>query len=223
METPHVAEAVLVALLTLASPAAAQAPSGAAGPAVPNGVSLLEWSGWEVGQTVAFQDARGERYCVRIGSPRELHGRAWVPLQGLPWPTLASDSQILLAHDGTLALAVVRTPGPRPFVEPLHQPEPATLRFLEGVTPDQARSMDLEDGWYAFGNSAGAPTTLVYLWCARCADAAAVARFERGRGLVMIKETTIQGTEKLHLVDDACGLPDVEFDLYVEPAPGREP
>lgn len=223
MTIPPFTNVALGVLLGLASPAAAQTPPGSAGPAVPNGVSLLEWSGWEIGQTVTFEDRRGERHCVRVGSPRELQHRVWVPLQGLPWPTLASDSQILLAHDGTLGLAVVRTPGPRPFAEPLHSPEPATLRFLEGVTPDQARSMDLEDGWYAFGNSAGAPTTLVYLWCARCADAGAVARFERGRGLVTIKETTIQGTEKLHLVDDACGLPDVEFELYVEPAPGREP
>ena len=223
MRTPRLARVALGMLLGLAPPAAAQAPAGSGGPLVPNGESLLAWSGWELGQTVTFQDARGERYCVRVGNPRRLQDRIWVPLQGLPWPAFASDSQILLAHDGTLALAVVRTPGPRPFVEPLHTPEPGTLRFLEGVTPDQARSMDLEDGWYAFGNSAGAPTTLVYLWCAGCEDAGAVARFERGRGLVMIKETTIQGTEKLHLVDDACGVPDVEFELYVEPAPGREP
>lgn len=223
MTTARIAKTAVTALLTLASPAAAQAPLGAAGPAVPNGQNLLEWSGWEVGETITFQDARGERHCVRVGGPREIQNRVWVPLQGLPWPTFASDSQILLAHDGTLELGVVRTPGPRPFVEPLHLPAPATLRFLEGVTPDQARSMDLEDGWYAFGNSAGAPTTLVYLWCARCADAGAVVRFERGRGLSMIKETTIQGTEKVHLVDDACGVPDIEFELYVEPAPGREP
>lgn len=223
MRIALIAKAVLAALLIVTSAAAAQAPRGSVGPAVPNGASLLEWSGWEVGETVTFEDARGERYCVRVGHPRELQDRTWVPLQGLPWPTFASDSQILLAHDGTLGLAVVRTPGPRPFVEPLHEPEPATLRFLEGVTPDQARSMDLEDGWYAFGNSAGAPTTLVYLWCGRCADAGAVVRFERGRGLIMIKETTIQGTEKLHLVDEACGVPRVEFELYVEPAPGREP
>jgi hypothetical protein len=223
MESAHLAKAALLALLTLATPAAGQAPVGSAGPAVPNGATLLEWSGWEVGQTVTFQDMRGERYCVRVGNPQGLQDRTWVPLQGLPWPTFASDSQILLAHDGTLGLAVVRTPGPRPFVEPLHQPEPADFRFLEGVTPDQARTMDLGDGWYAFGNSAGAPTTLVYLWCARCADAGAVVRFERGHGLVVIKETTIQGTQKLHLVDDACDLPEVEFELYVEPAPGRMP
>lgn len=223
MEVSHVAHAALAALLTLASPAAGQQPPGLVGPAVPNGGTLLEWSGWEVGQTVTFEDTRGERYCVRVGNPRELQDRTWVPLQGLPWPTLASDSQVLLADDGTLGLAVVRTPGPRPFLEPLHQPTPATLRFLEGVTPDQARTMDLEDGWYAFGNSAGAPTTLVYLWCVRCADAGTVVRFERGQGLVAIKETTIGGIEKLHLVDDACDLPEVEFELYVEPAPGRVP
>ena len=223
MRTAHLAKATLMALLTLPTPAVGQAPAGPAGPSVPNGATLLEWSGWEVGQTVTFEDTRGERYCVRVGNPQELQDRTWVPLQGLPWPTFASDSQILLAHDGTLGLAVVRTPGPRPFVEPLHQPEPADFRFLEGVTPDQARAMDLADGWYAFGNSAGAPTTLVYLWCARCADAGAVVRFERGLGLVAIKETTIQGTEKLHLVDDACDLPEVEFELYVEPAPGRMP
>ncbi|MGH7542701.1 MAG: hypothetical protein ACREK7_02070 [Gemmatimonadota bacterium] len=223
MTTAEIARVALAALLTLASPAAGQAPPGPTGPAVPNGASLLEWSGWEIGQTVTFEDTRGERYCVRVGNPQRLQDRTWVPLQGLPWPTLASDSQILLAHDGTLGLAVIRTPGPRPFVEPLHQPEPADYRFLEGVTPDQTRTMDLEDGWFAFGNSAGAPTTLVYLWCARCADARAVVRFERGQGLVAIKETTIQGTEKLHLVDDACGLPEVEFELYVEPAPGRNP
>jgi hypothetical protein len=223
MQIPHVAEAALTAVLTLASPVAGQAPPGAPVPAVPNGVSLLEWSGWEVGQTVTFQDTRGERYCVQVGNPRQLQDRTWVPLQGLPWPTFASDSQVLLAHDGTLGLAVVRTPGPRPFAEPLHEPEPADYRFLEGVTPDQARTMELADGWYAFGNSAGAPTTLVYLWCATCADAGTVVRFERGHGLVAIKETTIQGTEKLLLVDDACDLLEVEFELYVEPAPGRVP
>ncbi|HKY60369.1 MAG TPA: hypothetical protein VJP59_05100 [Gemmatimonadota bacterium] len=218
MEASHVAHMALAALLSLASPAAARQ-----APAVPNGATLLEWSGWEVGQTVTFEDTRGERYCVRIGNPREVQDRTWIPLQGLPWPTLASDSQVLLAHDGTLGLAVVRTPGPRPFLEPLHEPAPGTLRFLEGVTPDQARAMALEDGWYAFGNSAGAPTTLVYLWCAQCADAGTVVRFERGQGLVAIKETTIGGTEKLHLVDDACDLPEVEFELYVEPSPGRVP
>lgn len=223
MRSSRSAQTVLAALLALASPAAGQVSGGSRGPAVPNGATLLEWSGWEIGQTVTFQDMRGERYCVRVGSPRDLQDRTWVPLQGLPWPTLASDSQVLLAHDGTLDLAVIRTPGPRPFAEPLHEPEPPNLRFLEGVTPDQARTMDLEDGWYAFGNSAGAPTTLVYLWCAHCADAGAVVRFERGHGLVVIKETTIQGTEKLLLVDDACDLPEVEFELYVEPAPGRMP
>jgi hypothetical protein len=223
MHIPHVAETALAALLTLAQPVAGQAPAGSTGPAVPNGATILEWSGWEIGQTVTFQDIRGERFCVKVGNPRELQDRLWVPLQGLPWPTFASDSQVLLAHDGTLELSVVRTPGPRPFVEPLHQPEPADYRFLEGVTPDQARAMDLGDGWYAFGNSAGAPTTLVYLWCARCADAGAVVRFERGHGLVAIKETTIEGTEKLLLVDDACDLPEMEFELYVEPAPGRMP
>lgn len=222
MQVSHVAEAALAVLL-VASPAAGQETPRSPGPAVPNGATLLEWSGWEVGQTVTFQDSREERYCVRVGNPRELQDRTWIPLQGLPWPTLASDTQVLLAHDGTLELAVVRTPGPRPFLEPLHEPEPATIRFLEGVTPDQARTMGLEDGWYAFGNSAGAPTTLVYLWCAGCADAGAVVRFERGQGLVAIKETTIRGTEKLHLVDDACDLPGVEFELYVEPAPGRMP
>lgn len=214
---------VTAALLALATPAAAQIPMTPTGPPVPNGATLLEWTDWEIGQTVTFQDTRGERYCVKVGNPREIQERRWIPLQGLPWPTLASDSQILLAHDGTLELAVVRTPGPRPFVEPLHQPAPVGFRFLEGVTPDQARSMELEDGWYAFGNSAGAPTTLVYLWCAGCADAGAVVRFERGQGLVAIKETTIQGTEKLRLIDDACDLPEVEFELYVEPAPGRMP
>ena len=135
MRTPRLARVALGMLLGLAPPAAAQAPAGSGGPLVPNGESLLAWSGWELGQTVTFQDARGERYCVRVGNPQRLQDRVWVPLQGLPWPAFASDSQILLAHDGTLALAVVRTPGPRPFVEPLHTPEPATLRFLEGVTP----------------------------------------------------------------------------------------
>ncbi|MGH7556847.1 MAG: hypothetical protein ACREMD_03550 [Gemmatimonadota bacterium] len=201
----------------------ARIPSPATGPSVPGGEALLEWMGWESGQTVTFQDPRGERYCVRVGPRRDLRGRTWITLQGLPWPSLASDSQILLPHDGTLGLAVIRTPGPRPFVEPLHHPEPGPLRFMEGMTPDQARALELEDGWYAFGNSAGAPTTLVYVWCDLCADARAIVRFDRGRGLTGIKETTIQGTEKLFLVDDACDLPEVEFELYVEPGPGREP
>ncbi|MGH7572126.1 MAG: hypothetical protein ACREMK_09825 [Gemmatimonadota bacterium] len=201
----------------------AQIPTPAAGPSVPGDESLLEWMGWEGGQTVTFQNPRGERYCVRVGRPRELQGRTWIPLEGLPWPSLASDSQILLPHDGTLGLAVIRTPGPRPLVQPLHHPEPGPLRFMDGTTPDQARALELEDGWYAFGNSAGAPTTLVYVWCDLCADAGSIVRFDRGRGLTGIKETTIRGTEKLFLVDDACDLPEVEFELYVEPGPGREP
>ncbi len=192
-------------------------------PSVPAGESLVEWVGWESGQTVSFQDTRGERYCVRVGRPRELQGRTWIPLQGLPWPTLASDSQILLPNDGTLGIAVIRTPGPRPFVEPLHDPVPRSLRFMEGTTPDQARALELEDGWYGFGNSAGAPTTLVYVWCDLCDDVGAIVRFDRGRGLTVIKETTSRGTEKLFLVDDACDLPEVEFELYVEPGPGRAP
>lgn len=193
------------------------------GPAVPGGETLLGWMGWETGQTLTFQDERGRRYCVRVGRPRELRGQTWIPLEGLPWPTLASDSQILLPHDGTLAIAVIRTPGPRPFVEPLHGGVAGELRFLEGVTPEQVRALELDDGWYAFGNSAGAPTTLVYVWCDRCADAAAIVRFDRGRGLVGIKEITIRGAERLSLVHDACELPEVEFEVYVEPAPPSNP
>ena len=214
---------VLAALLVSLTPARAQESEYTGGPFVPGGETLLEWMGWEIGQTVTFQDARGQRYCVRLGRPRTLQGRTWVPLEGLPWPSLATDSQILLPHDGTLALGVIRTPGPRPFVEPLHDPAPSRIRFLEGTAPDQARARELEDGWYSFGNSAGAPTTLVFVWCDRCADAGAVVRFDRGRGLVAIKETTVQGTEKLYLVDDACELPEVDFEVYVEPAPGRNP
>lgn len=214
---------VLMALLLPATLSGAQAPAPTPGPLVPGGVPLLEWMGWESGQTVTFQNPRGQRFCVRVGRARELQGRRWIPLEGLPWPSLASDSQILLPHDGTLGLAVIRTPGPRPFVEPLHGLDPAPLRFMEGTTPDQARVLELEDGWYAFGNSAGAPTTLVYLWCDLCADAGAAVRFDRGRGLIGIKETTIRGTEKLFLVDDACDVPEVEFEIYVEPGPGRAP
>lgn len=198
-------------------------PAPETGPPVPAGQSLVEWVGWESGQTVSFQDSRGERYCVRVGRPRQLQGRTWIPLQGLPWPTLASDSQILLPDDGTLGIAVIRTPGPRPFVEPLHDSLPRTLRFMEGTTPDQARALELEDGWYSFGNSAGAPTTLVYVWCDLCEDEGTIVRFDRGRGLIGIKETTGPGTEKLFLVDDACDLPEVEFEFHVEPGPGRAP
>lgn len=225
MRFPRKSTFVLAAILLPASLDGAQIPSRgpATGPWVPGGVPLLEWMGWESGQTVTFQDPRGERYCVRVGRPRELQGRTWIPLEGLPWPSLASDSQILLPHDGTLGLAVIRTPGPRPLVAPLHDPDPGRLRFLEDTTPDQARALELEDGWYAFGNSAGAPTTLVYVWCDACADAGAWARFDRRRGLIEIKEMTIEGTAKLFLVDDACDLPEVEFEVYIEPPPGRDP
>lgn len=223
MQFPWPSTLAAALLLLPATLAGAQIPAPADPPAVPGGVPLLEWMGWESGQTVTFQNQRGDRFCVRVGRPRELQGRVWLPLEGLPWPSLASDSQILLPHDGTLGIAVVRTPGPRPFVQPLHGPHPDRLRFMEGTTPGQARAMELEDGWYAFGNSAGAPTTLVYVWCDACADAGAWARFDRRRGLVEIKERTIQGSEKLFLVDDACDLPEVEFEVYVEPPAGRLP
>lgn len=224
MRLPKGSTMLVAALLIPASLRGAQAQitPPAAGPSVPGGAPLLEWMGWESDQMVTFQDRRGERYCVRVGRPRELQGRRWIPLQGLPWPSLASDSQILLPHDGTLSLAVIRTPGPRPFVEPLHEPEPGPVRFMEGMTPDQAPALELNDGWYAFGNSAGAPTTLVYVWCDLCADAGAIVRFDRGRGLIGIKETTVQGVHKLFLVDEGCDR-QVEFELYVEPGPGREP
>ncbi|MGH7564152.1 MAG: hypothetical protein ACREK5_06990, partial [Gemmatimonadota bacterium] len=72
MRLSTVSTIVLAALLIPATlpGARAQIPAPAAGPSVPGSESLLEWMGWESGQTVTFQDPQGERYCVRVGRPR---------------------------------------------------------------------------------------------------------------------------------------------------------
>ena len=167
--------------------------------------SLLAWMGLEEGDTMAFATSDGGRICVTVGAPRRIGDRAFAPLFGLAWPGLASDSRILVPLDGTLGLAVDRTPGPRPSAE----------SFLE------------PDGWRT-GPDWRAAETLVYSSCPLCVDAGTTVVLEKGHGIVSISRQSIVGPTSLTRVGGGCaereeGAEAVEFEVYVEPAPAREP
>jgi hypothetical protein len=167
--------------------------------------SLLAWMGLEEGDTMAFAASDGGRICVTVGAPRRIGDRSFAPLFGLTWPGLASDSRILVPLDGTLDLAVDRTPGPRPSAE----------SFLE------------PDGWRT-GTDWRAAETLVYSSCPLCVDAGTTVVLEKGHGIVSISRQSIVGPTSLTRVGGGCAERDevaeeVEFEVYVEPAPARDP
>ncbi|HUP00946.1 MAG TPA: hypothetical protein VM737_05425 [Gemmatimonadota bacterium] len=177
--------------------------------------TLLEWLGLVPGEMLAFIDGRGERVCVRVGEPVRLGGRAWVPLQALPWPGLPTDSQVLLPLDGSLMLGVIRTPGPRPHVEPLipgplagPDAGPDSLPFLADAGPVWTGRVHLSDGWHAIGGSPESPEALLYTWCSHCMDARTKVLFERGRGIAFVESLTIAGSEVLMRGDGTCAAPE---------------
>jgi len=194
---PPLLGACTLALLALgAAPAAGQDSSPP---------SLLAWMGLEEGDTMVFAASDGGRICVTVGAPRRIGDRAFAPLFGLTWPGLASDSRILVPLDGTLGLAVDRTPGPGPNAE----------SFLE------------PDGWRA-GTDWRAAETLVYSSCPLCVDAGTTVVLEKGHGIVSISRQSIVGPTSLTRVEAGCVereeiAEEVEFEVYVEPAPARDP
>ncbi|MBA3583315.1 MAG: hypothetical protein H0W36_02075 [Gemmatimonadetes bacterium] len=217
---PLITVAFVLSGVTMA--AAQESPAG--GSRVPGGENLLDWLGLEQGDTLAFVDVRGETVCAWVGEKRRLDGSLWAPLQGLPWPGLATDSQILLPLDGSLGVGVIRTPGPRPRVDDLLEAADS-VRFLPNLTPRQSLARPLEDGWYAFGGSPGDPAALLYVWCALCMDAKTTVWLEKGRGIVEIESMTIAGGERLTRISEteSCRTPDAEFQIYVAPAGPRDP
>jgi hypothetical protein len=220
---------VCIVLLAVASSsfavarAGAQEP-GAGQPRVPGGGNLLAWLGLEPGDPLAFVDGRGEKVCAWVGEERRLNGRRWAPLKGLPWPGLATDSQILLPLDGSLGVGVIRTPGPRPRVDNLLE-APDSVHFSPDLTPNQLLTRPLADGWYAHGGSPKDPAALLYVWCALCMDAKTTVWLERGRGIIQVESMTIAGGERLTQISEteSCRTPNAEFQIYVEPASPRDP
>ncbi len=187
------------ALLTLATLAAlSPAPATAQEP-----LDLLAWMGLQAGDSMVFETEDGGRMCVTVGSPRRIGGRAAAPLEGLAWPGLASDSRIFVPLDGTLDFLVDRTPGPRPTVEAL-LPE--------------------DGGWSAAGSGWSAAETLVYRWCEICMDAGLTVVLAKGDGIQSISQQSIVGPTTLTRLEGGCAEREgTEFEVYVEPAPEREP
>ncbi len=169
----------------------------------PDPPSLLAWMGLETGDSMVFQTGDGGRMCVTVGSPRRIGGRPVAPLEGLAWPGLASDSRIFVPLDGTLDFLVDRTPGPRPTVEAL-LPE--------------------DGGWSAAGSGWSAAETLVYRWCEICMDAGLTVVLAKGDGIQSISQQSIVGPTTLTRLEGGCAEREgTEFEVYVEPAPEREP
>jgi hypothetical protein len=157
--------------------------------------------GLEQGDAMAFESSEGARICVTVGPPRRIGDREFAPLFGLTWPGFASDSRILVPLDGTLGFSVDRTPGPRPSAEPF-----------------------LEPGGWRTGVDWREAETLVYSSCPLCVDAGTTVVLEKGNGIVSISRQTIVGPTSLTRVEGGCAeREEVEFEVYVEPAPAREP
>ena len=174
------------------------------GPARAHGQStdMLAWMGLETGSAMAFESSEGERVCVTVGAPRRIEGQAYAPLNGLAWPGFASDSRILVPLDGSLGLVVDRTPGPRPTAE----------RFLDPA------------GWSRIGPDWSVADVLVYRWCEACMDAGTTIVLEKGAGIRSISKRTIAGTTTLTRLEGGCAEREgVKLEVYVEPAPAREP
>lgn len=165
--------------------------------------SLLAWMGLEAGDTMVFETADGGRMCVTVGSTRRIGGRAVAPLEGLVWPGLASDSRIFLPLDGALGFLVDRTPGPRPTVETV---------------------LPADGGWSVDGPDWSTAETLVYRWCEACMDAGLQIVLERGGGIRSIWSQSIAGPTTLTRIEGGCAEREgTEFEIYVEPAPERDP
>ena len=165
--------------------------------------SLLEWMGLEAGDTMVFETADGGRMCVTVGSPRRIGGRAVAPLEGLAWPGLASDSRIFLPLDGALDFLVDRTPGPRPAVETV---------------------LPADGGWSVNGLDWREAESVVYRWCEMCMDAGLRIVLARGGGIRSIWSQSIAGPTTLTRLEGGCAEREgMEFEVYVEPAPEREP
>lgn len=192
---------VLSALLALSSLLALPAGSALAQGAL-SGPSLLAWMGLETGDTMAFASSEGDRICVTVGAPRRIEGRSFAPLDGLAWPGFASDSRILVPLDGALDFFVDWTPGPRPTADAFLDPE----------------------GWSRSGTDWNAAETLVYRWCDACMDAGTTIVLEKGGGIRSIVRQSIVGPTSLTRLQGGCADREgVKLELYVEPAPAREP
>ena len=178
------------------SPVVAQTPLGSQ--------DLAAWMGLQVGDELAYETSGGDTLRVRVGPTRTIRDRSYAILQGLSWPGLASDSQILIPLDGAIEIDVIRTPGPRPNVAPLYGPSENGFEFLTDTTPEILLRGPIRDGWYAFGNSADDPDTIVCVWCSACFDAGTVVRFERGRGIVRVDNITIAGPQWIRRLDERC-------------------
>lgn len=195
---PGIRAAFVAAATLVAFPAAP-----AAGQDEADAPSLLAWMGLEAGDAMVFETSDGGRMCVTVGSPRRIEGHAVAPLEGLAWPGFASDSRIFLPLDGTLGFLVDRTPGPRPTVETL---------------------LPADGGWSVDGPDWRAAETLVYRWCEACMDAGLRIVLERGGGIRSIWSQSIAGPTTLTRLEGGCAEREgMEFELYVEPAPEREP
>lgn len=189
---------ILVGMALLALPAAAPAQA-----VVPGGGSLLAWLGLTPGDRLTYATTEGERACVDVGDPLQLGGRSYAPLVGLPWPGLATDSQVFVPLDGTLGIGVIRTPSLRPAEALDWLLGPITpIRLLRGDLADPG-AMPV-DGWYAIGDSPDDPSSLVYVACRVCEDAGTYVQMERGRGITKIEERTIAGPRRLVLVGRSC-------------------
>lgn len=182
--------------LSLVTPAAAQIPL--------ESQHLAAWMGLEAGDEMAYETSDGDTLRVQVGATRTIGERSYATLQGLSWPGLATDSQILIPLDGAIEIDVIRTPGPRPNVAPLYGPAENGFDFLADMTPEMLLGGPIRDGWYAFGGSADDPDTILHVWCSACFDAGTVVRFERGRGIVRVDNITIAGPQWIRRLATRC-------------------
>ncbi|MGH7566866.1 MAG: hypothetical protein ACREK2_08555 [Gemmatimonadota bacterium] len=190
------------AVLLAAAPLLSLAAVPAAGQETPHPPSLLAWMGLETGDTMAFEASDGGQVCVTVGAPRRIGGRAFAPLSGLAWPGFASDSRVLVPLDGALGFFVDWTPGPRPTAD----------AFLPS------------EGWSRTDPDWSAAEKLVYRSCALCVDAGTTVILERGGGIRSIFRQTIVGPTSLTRIEGGCAeREEVQLEVYVDPAPARDP
>ena len=187
--------------------------------------TLLEWLGLEQGEHLTYVGDSGEQVCVEVGGPITLGGRRYAPLMHMPWPGLASDSQVFLPLDGTLGVGVIRGPVLDPDEGFDWLLPPLAPRFLERVELAHPGAVP-GDGWYAIGETPSDPFALLYVWCNACSDAGTYVWMEKGRGITRIEEITFAGRRRLELVGEGCPADagaDLEVEVYVAPPPERRP